>query len=217
MKKALSIILLILFCLPLTSCADAFIALRYTITGDIIDPVDGFSRGEEEDTLIYKGNKYILVKELNGNCDIDRTDEYILLGQSSNFPLFPNSSYYVNTDDNPSFIIGGTASAMRGSFVYMREDLYNAGIVYVIDGSSFEFEFSSAFIKTDKVEHSDHIKRNKYKESLKIDFYVKDFPEIAASMWLYLIDDVWYCVEIDEAYQLSDDFVSKLKEKGIIN
>lgn len=216
MKKALSIILLMLFCLSLTSCAEAFTALRHTITGDIIDPADGFSRGEEG-TLIYKDKKYILVKELKGNCDIDITDEDILLGQSSNFPVFPNSSYYVSTDDNPSFIIGGTTSAMRGSFVYTREDLYNGGIVYVIDGGSFEFELSSAFIKTDKVEHSVHIKENKYKKSLKIDFYVKDVPKIAAFKWLYLIDDVWYCVEVDESYQLSDDFVRKLTEEGILN
>ena len=215
MKKILTIVFFILFCFSLTSCS-AIEALKYSISGNIIDPADGFSRGEEEGTLIYQNNKYILVQELNGDCEIDITKEDILLGQISNFPFFPNSYYYINTDENPSFIMGGTSSAMIGSFVYLREDLYNAGIVYeIID--SFEFEFTSAFIKTDKVDYDHHIAREKYTKFAIVDFYVKDIPIITARKRIYLIDNTWYCVEVDVAYQLSDDFVCKLTESGIIN
>ena len=78
MKKILPIVILILFCFSLTSCS-AIEALKYSISGDIIDPADGFYRGEEEGTLIYQNNKYILVQELSGDCEIDITKEDILL------------------------------------------------------------------------------------------------------------------------------------------
>ena len=216
MKKILTIVIFILFCFSLTSCS-AIEALKYSISGNIIDPADGFSRGEEEGTLIYQNNKYILVQELNGDCEIDITKEDILLGQTSNFPFFPNSYYYVKTDKNPSFIMGGTSSAMQGNFVYLREDLYSDTIVCVLNGGSFEFEFTSAFIKTDKADYDHHIAREKYTKSAIVDFYVKDIPIITARKRIYLIDNVWYCVEVGVAYQLSDEFVCKLTEAGIIN
>ena len=171
MKKILVIVILTLFCFSLVSCS-AIEAIKYSVSGDIIDPADGFSRGEEEGTLIYNNNKYILVKELNGDCEIDITKEDILLGQTSNFPFFPNSYYYVNPDENPNFIMGGTSAGMIGAFVYLREDLYNAGVVYEIN-DSFEFEFTSAFMITDKVDYDHHITREKYTRRAIVDFYVK--------------------------------------------
>ncbi|MBQ7968288.1 MAG: hypothetical protein IJ292_00500 [Clostridia bacterium] len=216
MKKILTIVVLILFCFSLTSCS-AIETLKYSISGDIIGPTDGFSRGEEEGTLIYQNNKYILVQELNGDCEIDITKEDVLLGQTSNFPFFTNSYYYVKADENPSFIMGGTNSAMQGTFVYLREDLYSDTIVYVLNGNSFEFEFTSAFIKTDKVDYDHHIAREKYTKSAIVDFYVKDIPSITARKRIYLIDNVWYCVEVDVAHQLSDGIVCKLIEDGTIN
>ena len=215
MKKILITFLLILFCFFFTSCG-AIEALKYSISGDIIDPADGFSRGEEEGTLVYKDSKYILVQDLNGDCEIDITKDDIMIGQTSNFPFFPNSYYYVKTDKNPSFIMGGTSSAMQGNFVYLREDLYSDTIVCVLNGGSFEFEFTSAFIKTDKVDYDHHISREKYTKFAIVDFYVKDIPIITARKRIYLIDNMWYCVEVDVAYQLSDEFVSKLIEEDVM-
>ena len=214
MKKTFAIVLLILFCFSLVSCS-AIEALKYSVSGDIIDPADGFSRGEEG-TLIYNNNKYILVQELNGDCEIDITQDDILLGQTSNFPFFPNSYYYVNPNENPKFIMGGTTAGMTGTFVYLREDLYNADVVYEIN-DSLEFEFTSSFMITDKVDYDHHITREKYTRQAKVDFYVKDIPTILACKRIYLIDNTWYCVEVDVAYQLSDEFVYQLTEEGIIN
>ena len=214
MKKIFAIVLLVLFCFSLVSCS-AIEALKYAVSGDIIDPADGFSRGEEG-TLIYNNDKYILVQELNGDCEIDITQDDILLGQTSNFPFFPNSYYYVNPNENPSFIMGSTTAGMIGTYVYLREDLYNAGVVYEIN-DSFEFEFTSSFMITDKVDYDHHITREKYTRQAKVDFYVKDIPTILACKRIYLIDNTWYCVETDVAYQLSDEFVYQLTEEGIIN
>lgn len=214
MKKVLTIVFLILFCFSLASCS-AIDALKYSISGDIIDPADGFSCSEEEGVLIYQNNKYILVQELIGDCEIDITKEDILLGQTSNFPFFPNSYYYVQTDKNPSFIMGGTA--MQGTFVYLRNDLYSDTIVYVLNSSSFEFEFTSAFIKTNKVDYDHYIAREKYTKSAIVDFHMKEIPIVSACKRIYLIDNVWYCVEVDVTYQLSDELVFKLIEDGTIS
>ena len=107
-------------------------------------------------------------------------------------------------DANPDFQIA------------MREDLYNAGVVYEIN-DSLEFEFTSSFMITDKVDYDHHITREKYTRQAKVDFYVKDIPTILACKRIYLIDNTWYCVEVDVAYQLSDEFVHQLTEEGIIN
>ena len=214
MKKILTMVILLLFCFSLTSCS-AIEALKYSISGEIIDPADGFSRSGEG-VLIYQNNKYILVQEINGDCEIDITEQDILIGQTGNFPFFPNSYYYINTEENPSFIIGGTGGAMIGSFVYLREDIYKNGIVYKIN-DSFEFEFTLSFIETDKADYDHHIAREKYSKKAIVVFYVKDIPIILAHKSLYLIDNIWYCVESDVAYKLSDEFVCRLIEEGIIN
>ena len=214
MKRIFPMVILILFCFSWTSCA-AIEATKYSISGDIIDPVDGFSRGEEG-TLLYKDNKYILLQEISGDCEINITQEDILLGQSSNFPFFPNSWYYVNTDENPSFIVGGTNSVKLGTFVYLREDIYNNRMIYTLNDSSFEFEFAPSFIKTDKVDYDVHVASNKYTKVAILAFYMKDIPTITANKRIYQIDNTWYCIEADIAYQLSDEFVRKLKEGGII-
>lgn len=212
MRKTLTTVILISFCFLLTSCS-VIEAIKHTVSGDIIDPVEGFSRGKEDGVLVYQDNKYILIQDINGDCDIDITEEDILLGYTSNFPFFPNFYYYANTDENPSFIMGGPG---RGTFVYLREDLYNAGVVYQIN-ESLEFEFSSAFIETDKKDYDRHIAQKKSTKYAVVDFYVKGVPAILARKTFHMIDDVWYCVEVDIAYQLSDEFVSRLIEEGIID
>ena len=205
MKRLLTITILIMFCLSLTSCelVEAFKALKGTITGEIVDSADGFERGEDYSTLIYKNNKYILVEEINGETNAYIQGEDVYLGYSSNFPFFPGFMYYTSTDENPKFICSD-------HFVYLREDIYNNGIIYVLEDSSYEFEFSSAFIKTDAVNYSDHVADKNYTEYKKVNFYMKDIPEIAAEKEIYLIGNTWYNIEKDEAYQLSDEFSQEL-------
>ena len=171
-------VILILFCFSLTSC-EVIELLKYSITGDIIDPAEGFSDSEEKGTFIYNDNKYILVREIYGECEIYVTEEHILLGYTSNFPIFPNCAYYTSKEENPSFIMGGASYA--ATFVYLREDLYNSGIVYSLKDSSFDFEFASAFVKTDTINYDICIRGNKYAKAETVDFYVKDIPEIVAS------------------------------------
>lgn len=216
MKKIITVFLLILMCFSLTSCAvvDAFDALKYSISGEIIDPVDGFSIGEEKGVLIYKENKYILVEEINGDCECDIADEDILLGQSSNFPFFPNYSYYASGDELPLFIMGGPR--YTATFVYLREDIYNNDLVYVLQNTNYEFEMSSAFIKTDKVDYDNHIMKDKFTKAVLLEFVMKDISRIKVVRRIYLIDNIWYCVEQDASYELSDEFVHKLIKSGVI-
>ena len=211
MKRILSAAIFILLCFSLTSCS-AIEALQYSISGEIIDPIDGFSRGEEKGTMVYKDTKYICLQETSGDCRIEVTKEHILFGYTSNFPFFPNSAYYASTDENPDYIMGG--NSWTGTFVYLREDLYNKGVVYVLENSSYEFAFESAFVKTDKVNYNKHVEREKYKKIKVVDFYLKGAPDVKAFKRIFLIDEAWYCIETDVAYQLSDELVSQLKEQG---
>ena len=210
MKKLLAIILLILLCLSLTSC-QVIKLLNYGITGELMDPVEDFSYGEEKGTFIYKGIKYVDVREINGDCRIATPWDYVLLGMRSNWPLFPATQYLVPPTDDPSFITNG-----HGTAVYLREDLYHSEIVYVLNDTSFEFKFEEAFVKTDKIDYDHHEASERCTKSAVVNFYMKDIPEIKVMKKIYLIDNVWYCVEYDVAYQLSDEFVAKFIEVGII-
>ena len=210
MKRLLVISILVLFCFSLTSC-QIIDLLSYSITGELIAPVESFSDGEENGTFVYKGNKYVCVRELNGDCRMDVPWDYILLGMRSNWPLFPNTQYLALPVDNPSFITGA-----NGTFVYLREDLYYNDIIYVLNDTSFEFKFESAFVFTDKIDYDHHEASKRCAKGAVVNFYMKDIPEIKVMKNIYLIDNVWYCVEYDVAYQLSDEFIAKLIEEGII-
>ena len=212
MKKLFLMIIIILFCFSLTSCA-AIKATKYSISGDIIDPVDGFYR-DGEDMLIYDDSKYIVLQEIDGDCEIEITEKYILLGQRSNYPFFPNTKYHINIDENPTFITGSVS--YYGTGVYLREDIYNDSMIYVLNDSSFEFELAQSFIETDKVDYDDHVSKQKYTQVVILEFYMKEIPTIMAKKWIYQIDDDWYCFDNNVAYQLSDEFVDKLTDEGII-
>ena len=215
MKRLLTIAILILFCFSLTSCElfDAIKAAKYSITGEVIEREGDFSIGDKDGICSYKGNEYILVEEINGECRIGIPKDYIALGRTSNFPIFPDTHYYTSPDENPKFVCGYIGGLM-GTFVYLREDIYNNGIIYVLEDSSYEFEFSSVFFKTNKVNYGDHVADKKYTDYKRVNFYIKDIPEIEAEKEIYLIGNTWYCIEKGEAYQLSDEFSQELmKEK----
>ena len=210
MKRLLVISILVLFCFSLTSC-QIIDLLSYSITGELMEPIEGFSYGEEKGTFIYKGIKYVDVREINGDCRIATPWDYVLLGMRSNWPLFPNTQYLAPPVDNPSFITGA-----NGTFVYLREDLYYNDIIYVLNDTSFEFKFELAFVITDKINYDHHVASERCTKSAVVNFYMKDISEIKVMKKIYLIDSVWYCVEYDVAYQLSGEFVAKLIEEGII-
>ena len=200
MKRILTLIVCILMLFSLTSCS---LIKKYKYSTH--DAVEGFSI-DGDGVLVYNDIKYYLVEETNGDCNVDIQGESIDLGWVSNFP-FPGFHFYTSTDEHPEFITGG-----HGSVAYLRADIYDNGIIYALEDDTFEFEFSSEFIKTDKVNHKNHVKKNKYTRKETITFYIKDIPEIKASKTIYLIDNVWYSIDKGAkiGYQLSDELVSKL-------
>ena len=148
MKRLLAILVLILLCFSLTSC-QVIKLLNYGITGELMEPIEGFSYGEEKGTFIYKGIKYIDVREINGDCRIATPWDYVLLGMRSNWPLFPATQYLAPPTDDPSFITNG-----HGTAVYLREDLYHSEIMYVLNDTSFEFNFEDNSHNRDNEEYS---------------------------------------------------------------
>ena len=210
MRKFVLIATILLICINLISCS-AFTALSYTISGDIIDPVDGFSFGDDKGTLVFDGNNYILIEEF-GDFNFNITEEDVLLGQTSNFPFFPNFFYYANAAENAEYIASGNVIM---TCVYLREDLYQEPLCYVLQDIDYEFDFSSAFIKTEDVSYKKHLEGKEYHGTI-LYFYVKDYPRLIVELRICKINEKWYYVESDVAYELSQSFLSVLEENDLL-
>ena len=214
MKKIVLAAILSLVCKILVSCS-VFNALSYSISGDIIDPVGDFSRGSDKGVFVYDGNNYILIDEISGNFNFDIVEEDILLGQTSNWPFFPNFSYYANAIEKPDYIASGSSSTNITACVYLREDLYRSPLCYVLQGTNYEFDFSSAFVATEEVSYETHLEGKEYCGT-RLNFYVKDYPRLTVSLRICKINEIWYYVEQDEAFALSEDFLNALIENDLL-
>ncbi len=214
MKKIGLLVILFLVCIHLFSCS-AFQALSYSISGDIIDPVEGFSRGEDKGTLLFGGNTYILIEEVNGEFSFPVTEEDLLLGETSNFPFFPNFGFYANAAENADYIASGSRSNDIMTCVYIREDLYQEPFCYVLQDTEYAFDFSSAFIKTEDVSYKKHLEGKAY-HGTTLYFYVKDYPRLIVELRICKINEKWYYIEYDEAFALSEEFLNVLVEKNLL-
>ena len=116
MKRVILFMTVLVLGLNLISCS-ALRALSYSISGDIIDPMGDFSYGSEDGKLFFGGCNYILLDELAGEFEIDITDDDLFLGQTSNFPFFPNFGYYANAAENADYILGGAISGNTATVV----------------------------------------------------------------------------------------------------
>lgn len=213
MKKLVLLSVLLVICIMLTSCSTVE-ALKYSISGDIIDPIDDFSRGSDKDTFVFGGTDYILTDEMSGDFEVDITDEDVLLGQSSNFPFFPNTCYYAEKVDKPEYIAAGGFDG-PGTVVYLREDLYQTSLHYVLQDTDYEFDFSSAFVKTEEVSYKKHIEGKEFYGG-RINFYVKDFRRLTISLVICKINEKWYHIEYDEAFALTEEFLNVLMENDLL-
>lgn len=214
MKKIVLIVTLFLICIGLLA-SGAVSALVYSISGAIIDPVEDFSRGNDKGTLIFGGDHYILIEDFYGEFDFNVTEEDLLLGEVSNFPFFPNFGYYANAAENAEYIASGSRSNGIMTGVYLREDLYQSPLRYVLQDTDHEFDFSSAFIKTEDVSYKEHIEGKEY-HSTDIHFYVKNYPRLTVELRIFKINEKWYCVEPDEAFALSEAFLKVLEENDLL-
>ena len=213
MKKLVLLSALLVICIMLTSCS-AVEALKYSISGDIIDPIDDFSRGSDKDTLVFGGTDYFLTDEMSGDFEVDITDEDVLLGQTSNFPFFPNTCYYTNKAEKPEYITAGGFDG-PGDVVDLREDLYQTSLHYVLQDTDYEFDFSSAFVKTEEVSHKKHIEGKEF-YGRRVNFYVEDFPGLTVNLLICKIDEKWYHIEHDEAFALTEEFLNVLMENDLL-
>ena len=214
MRKFILLAAMLALCIMLTSCS-AVEALKYSISGDIIDPVGDFSRGSDKGVFVYDGNNYILIDEVSGNFDFDIVEEDILLGQTSNWPFFPNFFYYANAAENAEYIASGSRSNEIMTCVYLREDLYQEPLCYVLQDIDYEFDFSSAFVATEEVSYETHLEGKEY-YSTRLNFYVKDYPRLTVSLEICKINEIWYYVEQDEAFALSEAFLNVLVENNLL-
>ena len=214
-KKFIAIVTILFLCVNLISCGDALILLSYSISGNIMEPLGDFSRGSKEGTLVFGEKNYILIDELNGEFLFRITEEDILLGSTSNYPLFPSFGYYANTLENADYIAGGSLSNSTATFVYLREDLYSDSLRYVLRDVGYEFDFSSAFIETNEVSYKKHIE-GKETHGVLIYFYMKDYPRLKATIRICKINGKWYYVDPNAAFALSEDFLNVLEGNNLL-
>ena len=186
--------------------------MSYSISGDIINPVEGFSRGNNKGTFVFGEDNYILIEEFNGKFYFDITEEDLLLGQTSNFPFFGNFGYYANSAENADYIASGSEIM---TCVYLRDDLYQAPLCYVLQDIDYEFDFSSTFIKTEDVSYKKHIEGKEY-HGTNLYFYVKDYPRLIVELSICKINEKWYYIEQDEAFALSEVFLNVLVENNLL-
>ena len=214
MKKILLALTVLFLCVNLISCSDVLTYLSYTISGEIIDPVGDFSRGDDKGTLVFGGEKYIYIDEFAGDFEIEITDEDVHLGDTSNWPFFPNTGYYANKAENPEYI-AAEISAFYATMVYLREDLCINPLTYVLQDIDYEFDFSSAFIKTDRVSYDKDV-HEKNQRRVDVYFYAKDYPRLTVRILIYEIDGKWYYIKTDEAFILSEGFLNTLMNNDLL-
>ena len=214
MKKFVLLLALILICINLVSC-EVFTALSYTISGEVYEPVGDFSR-DGYNAFIWGGKRYVVISEMVGEFRIDITDEDVYLGQTSNWPFFPNSVYYANAAEDADYIMSGTYSSNRATAVYLREDLYQNSLRYVLQNTDYEFDFSSAFIRTEDVSYEKDIEPHKEYHASRLYFYVKDYPRLMVELVVRELNNKWYYIKHDEAFELSEDFLNVLIENDML-
>ncbi len=69
----------------------------------------------------------------------------------------------------------------------------------------------------DQVNYNIYDSREKSTKVAMVDFYMKEIPTIIVRKKIYLLDNTWYSLEVDAAYKLSEEFLCKLMEKGILS
>ena len=212
MKKLVLIVVLLFVCINLVSCEIIYL-LSYTISGDIMDPVDGFSRGSEDGVLVFGENEYILIEELNGDFSFFVSEDDLLLGQRCNFPFFPSAKFYANTEENADYIAYGNYVLTS---VFLRKDLYKTPLYYVLQDTDYEFDFSTAFIKTEDVSYEKDIEGKESLYSEIISIYLKDYPRLVAEVRIYKINEKWYFIEYDKSFLVSEAFLSALIENDLL-
>ena len=214
MKKVALFLVVLLLCINLVSC-EVFTALSYSISGKVYEPVGDFSR-DGNNAFIFDGKRYVLISEMVGEFRIDITKEDVYLGQTSNWPFFPNSGYYANAEKDADYIMSGTYTSGIATAVYLREDLYQNSPRYVLQDADYEFDFASAFIRTEDVSYEKDIEPHKEYHTSRLYFYVKDYPRLAVELLVRELNDKWYYFEYDEAFELSEDFLNVLLENDML-
>ena len=214
MKKVALFLVVLLLCINLVSC-EVFTALSYSISGKVYEPVGDFSR-DGNNAFIFDGKRYVLISEMVGEFRIDITKEDVYLGQTSNWPFFPNSGYYANAEKDADYIMSGTYTLDIATAVYLREDLYQNSPRYVLQDADYEFDFASAFIRTEDVSYEKDIEPHKEYHTSRLYFYVKDYPRLAVELLVRELNDKWYYFEYDEAFELSEDFLNVLLENDML-
>lgn len=203
MKKILCIVFSCILLLSFTSCA-------------IIDRLKGDMSRLDHDwdgNLLYNGNTYYFMGS-RFVVSSNKNDQVFDLGWYSQFPFFPDMHFYAFDEEAPLFIFCDNSNSglyILGLCVRSDYDIYNE--VFTVDNTDIEISLSDAMTKSD-VEVTDI----KYEKRTFLTMLLKDDPRIQVELQgPYRHNDKWYFTWSGEAWLISDDFASMLKDNNIIS
>ena len=200
MKKVLSLILVFVFLFCFTSCS-----FFNRFKGDM-SKIDF----DEDHNLLYSGNTYYRTDD---RFTVWTDEDVVEIGWHSQFPFFPDMHYYVFNDENPLFIFcaNGKSSVYFSLFFRSDYDLY--GALYTVNNTDIEIVLNSAILPSDV-----NASAIKYEYSQQFHMRLKDDSRIRVEFsGPYKHGDNWYFLRSDNAWLLSDHFVTMLINNGIIN
>lgn len=137
-----------------------------------------------------------------------RYANFILISWSYNFPFTGVIEYYSYSLESPNFIAEPNVENtiwFKSSFDYQTE-------IFVVENTEIEVIFSSAF-KNDK------INTVPTKDSVQTFFWhAKSYPSLRTQVNIFSIDGIYYLEipNMEEIYQISDDFLSLLIANEVI-
>lgn len=189
-------------------CAVVYYTIYLTETDNFYENVK-FSVVDEEIFITYQGMNYYRDKfdffestKVHG-VPVERD---ILLGWDRRG--FYRSYFYSYTVDYPIYIYDNGLG-----WLYLREDYEYMSDLFILEGTGSRIAFSNIIIE-DELNY-DPLKA--YKNKTNIVLYSELYPNLRASLQLFMDEDIWY-VKGGSSYAcaISNQFVDLLIENGII-
>ena len=201
-----------LCCVFLTSCSDML--PNYVHFWNELSP-EGTLEYDEDDNLIYNGQKYIYTRNNNGMLTPDYESEHCvkLASLPYSYILGALSVYYGDDLENPDFI-----ACSRGDFMWFKEgidvhevimtnnnrinDKVSFRICDVITGETIPYSFEQ--------EHG----RRQWLEGIQLEAY----PALIFSIIIVPIDGEFYLQYVwdSDYYRITADFEDLLYEHGLL-
>lgn len=205
MRKLASLLLVFSLFVSMVSCTNCHHGLDKDKKDIILQKKEG--------VIEFQGEEYYkLENNIFGTySDSDRETRYknfSLISWSYNFPFTGVIVFYSYSSVNPNFIVEPYVENtvwFKKTFDYQTE-------IFVVENTEIEVVFSSAFENGNI-----NIGTLKY-DAQSFYWHAKSYPSLRTKVDVFSIDGIYYMKipDMDDAYQISDDFLNLLIDNAII-